>query len=494
LALLQESADGGIAPEMPAEALEVVVAQNGDTPPPDHAAAPSPAEGTETSTVPAGDQLPALPAEAPAPSAEPAAAPEEAPPVGGAQDEEAQAESEAASPPKAHESPAEMPATESTQPPSGGGTELAEASAPPQEGADAETPVPDAAQPVAQETQPAPEADAAAELAQASPQPLAETEAAPAQTPDNMSDLINQALRNAVPAGDGDQPSAGSPPIASPESPAAPAAVSPADNSSGAEESLPPATFAMARAAPPAEETTPAEESAELSVPDAQAGEAAQPPAPAPTADTAPLPVTDAGNATRRRATPVPSSEDSGQEASQPVPPPPVLKRFSAATPNVCFRIGPYADKNSAAKVIQQLAGSKYPGAAQIRQSERAAPAGVWVYLPPYPSRQAAQAEETRLEKLGIRDHYLVTQPPFANAISLGFFQDENSVVRRLAELRAKGYYNAQIETHYEGSRNAYWVETRLPDEARGALSRVTGGQAIRQVSCEDIAMSAGTP
>lgn len=212
--------------------------------------------------------------------------------------------------------------------------------------------------------------------------------------------------------------------------------------------------------------------------------------APAKETEAAPPPGLDAEELAAEQA-PAETPKTAGTATAKPAK----AKSAPAQRPapkTLCFRIGPYADKKSAEKLAARLAGESITS--QIREVYSQAGDGLtWVYLPPLASREAAKAEVRRLTQLGVRDHYLVTVPPLNNAISLGAYRDENSVARRLAELRAKGYYNVKVQPRYQ-SQLVYWVETGLLAERKPLLSRLSAGERMAEAACEEIAIGKDSP
>ena len=67
-----------------------------------------------------------------------------------------------------------------------------------------------------------------------------------------------------------------------------------------------------------------------------------------------------------------------------------------------------------------------------------------WIYIPPKPSRPAADRALADLKRLNITDGSLVLEPGEWNfAISLGVFRDKSSADARLAAIRIKGVKTA---------------------------------------------------
>ncbi len=197
------------------------------------------------------------------------------------------------------------------------------------------------------------------------------------------------------------------------------------------------------------------------------------------------------------------SPRQASLETQSPTPktPEPAPPRATAAPPakgvenSPCYRLGPYSTKSAAEELAAHLATKGASQITQIREYGRPGAEGAveswWVYLPPYPSRAAARAEIQRLENVGIQDYYVIGKPPLENAISLGLYRDQNSVSRRLAELRAKGYDSVKVQPRHR-TGVFYWVETHLRPNGHQILRRALKGMEATRVGCEQLSFSGG--
>ena len=69
-----------------------------------------------------------------------------------------------------------------------------------------------------------------------------------------------------------------------------------------------------------------------------------------------------------------------------------------------------------------------------------------WLYIPPFPNKEAANREISKLRNLGIVSFRVKDETQWKNAISLGMFYDQNDALRQLREAEKKGITNARIE------------------------------------------------
>jgi len=80
-----------------------------------------------------------------------------------------------------------------------------------------------------------------------------------------------------------------------------------------------------------------------------------------------------------------------------------------------------------------------------------------WVYLPQSRTLQAAQARVQQLRRLGVEESFVVFEPQWRYAISLGVFKDEQLAAKLLEELKKKGVVSA-----VKGVRNQEQGQTSL--------------------------------
>ena len=141
-----------------------------------------------------------------------------------------------------------------------------------------------------------------------------------------------------------------------------------------------------------------------------------------------------------------------------------------------CLRFGPFADASAGEALRATLQGM---GAQATVRSEPARGVRGWkVFLPPQPSRAAAQAQAEQLKAAGISDLFVMAQGEDANSIALGRFSSEKGARQRQAELQSKGV-QAQVAP-VGGTPAQGWVEARIPAQVdRAALARLAPGQPL---------------
>jgi len=133
-----------------------------------------------------------------------------------------------------------------------------------------------------------------------------------------------------------------------------------------------------------------------------------------------------------------------------------------------CFEAGPYTQAKTVETAVQWF--NQQPEAMTARVQDR--PIQIpqtWVYLPPFTNRQAAQQATTEMRQKNITDHAIITQGQYNNAISLGLYRDQLSVVRRLRELEQHGYTDVKTEKRYQDDTR-YWLSVTIPASQQQAI------------------------
>jgi len=82
---------------------------------------------------------------------------------------------------------------------------------------------------------------------------------------------------------------------------------------------------------------------------------------------------------------------------------------------------------------------------------------GEWIYLTEYGSLQSARDDVTALKGQGIKDVGIARLASGELIISLGIFGKQNTLKRRLAELKALGYVNYQTKKRYRKTEE-FWL------------------------------------
>jgi hypothetical protein len=82
------------------------------------------------------------------------------------------------------------------------------------------------------------------------------------------------------------------------------------------------------------------------------------------------------------------------------------------------------------------------------------------VLISPVGSKQEAKALIRELDKKNIRDHFIITEGPYRNAISLGYFSTKSRAYRHADRVRKLGF-DAAAEPVFR-SYTIYWLDYRI--------------------------------
>lgn len=208
-------------------------------------------------------------------------------------------------------------------------------------------------------------------------------------------------------------------------------------------------TAAAAPAAPQGEITAKAQPGVQAAQPGpgAAPAPAAQAEAVAPVLQTALL---DAG---------APSADADSQRGSA-VPAEPPVSRRSEVIPagDLCYTLGPFKEMQTLRVVTREI--KDYVVEASFRSKEEQEQTMFRVLIRPVGSKQEAQALIKELDSKKIRDHFIITEGPSKNAISLGYFSSKSRAYRHADRVRKLGF-DAYAEPVFR-SYTIYWLDYRI--------------------------------
>jgi len=142
------------------------------------------------------------------------------------------------------------------------------------------------------------------------------------------------------------------------------------------------------------------------------------------------------------------------------------LAKIAASRRGVaCIELGPIAaaEAGRAEEAASALASGLKISQRRVDDATR-----WWVYIPPLPTRAAANQRVAELKKQGVADSQLIGDDSvWRNAISLGVFSSEDAANRRLDELVRRGVRGAQSAPR-EGRGARVYVQLRdAPERVR---------------------------
>lgn len=134
-----------------------------------------------------------------------------------------------------------------------------------------------------------------------------------------------------------------------------------------------------------------------------------------------------------------------------------------------CYRIGPFAELTQADKASAVL--KEIPLAYERRAEAQTVVTGYRVYLPPLPTREAAEKKRRELSRLGFKDSSVMQEAGMENALSLGLFTVEINAQKHLQALVAKKI-DAQLQTLSQ-ARTLHWLYLGTVESLAGVLPRL---------------------
>ena len=145
--------------------------------------------------------------------------------------------------------------------------------------------------------------------------------------------------------------------------------------------------------------------------------------------------------------------------------PPEELAKLASRRSVACVELGPVAAADAAR--AEEAAGGLAAGL-KISQRRVDDASRWWVYIPPLPTRAAANQRIAELKKQGVDDYEFISDDSaWRNAISLGVYSSEEAANRRVDELKRRGVRGMQAAPR-EGRGTRVYVQLRdAPEPVR---------------------------
>jgi len=165
----------------------------------------------------------------------------------------------------------------------------------------------------------------------------------------------------------------------------------------------------------------------------------------------------------------------------KPVEDPQSLQPASAS----CYEWGSFSVANlpKARDAVARLALEASPVEKSVQEAAR-----YWVYIPQSRSLQSAQAKVQQLHKLGVDESFVVFEPQWRYAISLGVFKDEQLAAKLLEDLKKKGVVSAvKGVRNQEKGQTSLLISNMSPDKVVeiDKLKPEFPGSELKQVTCQ---------
>jgi hypothetical protein len=111
-----------------------------------------------------------------------------------------------------------------------------------------------------------------------------------------------------------------------------------------------------------------------------------------------------------------------------------------------------------------------------------------WVYIPRHGSVQAAQTTLDELRNLGIQESFIVLEPQWRYAISLGVFKDEQLATKLLEEVRTRGVTSATKGVRNQERGQTSLLISNMPADIAAEIEKlkpIFPGSELKQVTCQ---------
>jgi len=165
--------------------------------------------------------------------------------------------------------------------------------------------------------------------------------------------------------------------------------------------------------------------------------------------------------------------------APAPVPAPAI-----AAVQTACYEWGSFSAANvSRAKNILQ----KFSMRSELKQTASQEATRYWVYIPPLANADKAQAKINEIRALGVEESFVVQEPQWRNAISLGVFKDEALAAKLLDDLHGRGVKSAIKGMRNHESGQSSFLLRDVADNAALEISKLQPdfpGSELKKVTC----------
>jgi hypothetical protein len=156
-----------------------------------------------------------------------------------------------------------------------------------------------------------------------------------------------------------------------------------------------------------------------------------------------------------------------------------------AALADVCVEWGPLSDSDRARAqtVIEPLDLGKLMTLKKVEII-----ANYWLFLPPAPTKAAADKRADELKAQGVKEASVVDSGPQRLAISLGAFRNEDAAQARLAALQTQGIKNAKLGQRVQAVQQTALVIRDPPASSVVRLKELQSGfpgTDVKIGSCE---------
>ena len=125
---------------------------------------------------------------------------------------------------------------------------------------------------------------------------------------------------------------------------------------------------------------------------------------------------------------------------------------------DLCYTLGPFREMKTLRVVTREI--KDYVVEASFRSRDEQEQSMFRVYLKPVGGKREARALIKQLVSKNIRDYFIITDGPYKNGISLGYFSDKSRAERHAERVRKSGF-DAVLEPVFR-SYTIYWLDYRI--------------------------------
>ncbi len=137
------------------------------------------------------------------------------------------------------------------------------------------------------------------------------------------------------------------------------------------------------------------------------------------------------------------------------------------------------ADVAKAEEALASLSLDKRPVQRRVDDAAR-----FWVFMPPQPTRAAAQDKSGELRRLGVQEFIIIQDEPKDRfTISLGVFRSEEAAKKRLDDLRAQGVRTARVGPRDTAVQRVYFQLQNVSEAQSARLDVIRQGFAGSEVN-----------
>ena len=123
-----------------------------------------------------------------------------------------------------------------------------------------------------------------------------------------------------------------------------------------------------------------------------------------------------------------------------------------------CYTLGPFRELDNLREFTRAI--KNYVVAASFRSREEQEQSMFWIYLEPAASLKEAQALGKQLEKMKVKDYYVINGGPQENGISLGHFKEKDRAYAHAESVKDLGF-KPIVEPVFR-SYTIYWLDYQV--------------------------------